>query len=182
MKITFEQMQGNNGVQGRGAEKPQAAAQDSAKKAEKAGAYSVDIGGQGGRRQDGTYKKADMTADEISMQASQMDMDIQRMYMAVMSNSMSQDEFNEMLEDGVDVSNIDIETMVTILDQIKVAVAKGGGEIAGFTDKLSKETMEEILGSSAYAQALESGLEEGAVSYMVDRQLPPTAENIYKAK
>ncbi len=182
MKITFEQMQGNNGVQGRGAEKPQAAAQDSAKKAEKAGAYSVDIGGQGGRRQDGTYKKADMTADEISMQASQMDMDIQRMYMAVMSNSMSQDEFNEMLEDGVDVSNIDIETMVTILDQIKVAVAKGGGEIAGFTDKLSKETMEEILGSSAYAQALESGLEEGAVAYMVDRQLPPTAENIYKAK
>ncbi|RKJ47222.1 hypothetical protein D7X98_02815 [bacterium 1XD8-76] len=182
MKITFEQMQGNNGVQGRGAEKPQAAAQDNAKKAEKAGAYSVDIGGQGGRGQDGTYKKADMTADEISMQASQMDMDVQRMYMAVMSNSMSQEEFNEMLEEGVDVSNMDIETMVTILDQIKVAVAKGGGEIAGFTDKLSKETMEEILGSSAYAQALESGLEEGAVAYMVDRQLPPTAENIYKAK
>lgn len=182
MKITFEQMQGNNGVQGRGAEKTQVAAQDSTKKAEKAGAYSVEIGGQGGRGQDGIYKKADMTADEISMQASQMDMDVQRMYMAVMSNSMSQEEFHEMLEDGVDISNMDIETMVTILDQIKVAVAKGGGEIAGFTDKLSKETMEEILGSSAYAQALESGLEEGAVAYMVDRQLPPTAENIYKAK
>ncbi|MEY8522181.1 DUF6240 domain-containing protein [Lachnospiraceae bacterium 38-10] len=182
MKITFEQMQGNNGVQGRGAEKTQVAAQDNTKKAEKAGAYSVEIGGQGGRGQDGIYKKADMTADEISMQASQMDMDVQRMYMAVMSNSMSQEEFHEMLEDGVDISNMDIETMVTILDQIKVAVAKGGGEIAGFTDKLSKETMEEILGSSAYAQALESGLEEGAVAYMVDRQLPPTAENIYKAK
>lgn len=182
MKITFEQMQGNSAVQGRGAEKTQAAAQDGAKKAGKAGAYSVDIGGQGGPVQNGTYKKADMTADEISMQASQMDMDVQRMYMAVMSNSMSQDEFNEMLEDGVNVSDMDIETMVTILDQIKVAVAKGGGEIAGFTDRLSKETMEEILGSSAYAQALESGLEEGAVAYMVEQQLPPTAENIYKAK
>ena len=182
MRITFEQMQGNSGVQGRCAEKTYASAQDTAKKAERAGAYSVDIGGEGNRGQSGTYKKADMTAEEISMQASQTDMDVQRMYMAVMSNSMSQDEFNEMLKDGVNVSDVDIETMVTILDQIKVAVIKGGGEITGFTDKLSKETMEEILGSSAYAQALESGLEEGAVAYMVDQQMLPTAENIYKAK
>lgn len=183
MKITFEQMQENSAVQSRGgAERTHASAQDAVKKAGNAGAYAVNIGGQNDRGQSATYKKADMTADEVSMQAAQMDMDVQRMYMAVMSNSMSQDEFNEMLEDGVNVSDMDIETMVTILDQIKVAVAKGGGEIAGFTDKLSKETMEEILGSSAYAQALESGLDEGAVAYMVEQQMPPTAENIYRAK
>ena len=183
MKITFESMQEQN-IQGRsGVEKRHPSMQETAKKAEKTGAYSVNIGEQDGRGQkDGTYNKESLTAEEISMQASGMDMDVQKMYMAVMSNSMSQDEFNEMLEDGYNVTDIDIETMVTILDQIKVAVAKGGGEVDGFTDSLSKETLEQILGNSAYAEALESGLEEGAIAYMVDQQMSPTPENLYRAK
>lgn len=183
MRITFESVQEHN-IQNRGgAERAYAPAQDTAKKAENAGAYCVNIGDKDGRAQrDGTYKKDGMTAEELSMQASGMDMDVQKMYMAVMSNSMSQDEFNQMLEDGVNVSDMDIETVVTILDRIKVAVAKGGGEISGFTDKLSKETLEQILGSSAYAEALESGLDEGAVAYMVEQQMQPTPENIYRAK
>ena len=159
MRITFDTVQEHN-IQGKsGMERPHASMQDTMKRAEKAGAYSVNIGGQDGRaRKDGTYKKENLTAEEISTQASQADMDVQKMYMAVMSNSMSQDDFNKMLEEGYSVSDVDIETMVTILDQIKVAVAKGGGEIAGFTDDLSKETLEQILGSSAYAAALEGVL------------------------
>ncbi len=183
MKITFEPMQDQN-IQGRGAaERRSSCVQEEAKKAERTGAYAVNIGEQDGRGQkEGTYKKESLTAEEISMQASGMDMDVQKMYMAVMSNSMSQDEFNEMLEDGYDVTDIDIETMVTILDQIKVAVAKGGGDIDGFTDSLSEETLEQILGNSAYAEALRSGLEEGAIAYMVDQQMDPTPENLYRAK
>ena len=186
MKITFESAQDTN-IQGKaGAGKPHLAERDTEKKAERAGAYCsavcADIGGQGRKAQAGTYKKGDMTAEEISMQAGQADMDVQKMYMAVMSNSMSQEDFQKMLEDGYSVSDTDIETMVTILDRIKVAVAKGGGEIAGFTDKLSGETLEAILGSAAYAEALESGLEEGQTAYMVENQMAPTAENLYKAK
>lgn len=183
MKITFESLQEQT-IQGRGGvEKKHPSMQETAKKAESAGAYSVQIGEQDGRMsKEGTYKKENLTAEEISMQVSGMDVDLQKMYMAVMSNSMSQDEFNEMMEDGYNVADIDIETMVTILDRIKVAVAKGGGDIDGFTDSLSKETLEQILGSSAYAEALENGLEEGAIAYMVDRQLTPTPENLYKAK
>jgi hypothetical protein len=187
MKITFEQMQ-EHGVQGKaGMERAHGTVRDvesrdeKVKKAGTAGAYTVNISGQDMRTQEGTYKKESMTAEEISMQAEQMDMDVQKMYMAVMSNSMSQDEFHKMLEDGYNVSDVDIETIVTILDQIKVAVAKGGG-IDGFTDGVSKETLEQILGSSAYAEALESGLEEGAAAYMVEQQMSPTAENIYRAK
>lgn len=102
MRITFEPVQEHN-IQNRGgAERAYAPAQDTAKKAENAGAYCVNIGDKDGRAQrDGTYKKDGMTAEELSMQASGMDMDVQKMYMAVMSNSMSQDEFNQMLEDGV---------------------------------------------------------------------------------
>ena len=156
---------------------------DEVKKQERAGAYSVNIGAQDARAQrDGTYKKENMTAEEVSLQAEQMDMDVQKLYMAVMSNSMSQDEFHEMLEEGVHVTDVDIETVVTILDRIRVAVAKGGGDITGFTDDLSKETLEQILGSSAYAEALRGGLEEGSIAYMVDQQMEPTAENLYRAK
>lgn len=183
MKITFESVQEQN-IQGQsGVEKRHSSTQNTEKKAEKTGAYSVNIGGQDGRGpKDSTYKKENLTAEEISMQASGMDMDVQKMYMAVMSNSMSQDEFNEMLEDGYNVADMDIETLVTILDRIKVEVAKGGGDISGFTDSLSKETLEQILGSSAYAEAFKNGLEEGAIAYMVDRQMPPTPENLYRAK
>ncbi len=183
MRITFESVQEQNIHGGGIAEKPRVPAQEAAKKQESTGAYSVNIGGRDNRVQkNGTYRRESMTAEDVSRQASEVDMDVQKMYMAVMSNSMSQEEFNQMLEDGINVSDTDIETMVTILDQIKVAVAKGGGDIAGFTDRLSEETLEQILGSSAYAQALEEGLEEGAAAYMVEQQLPPTPENIYRAK
>ncbi len=182
MKITFENAQDsivqNQGNAGR---IPHEAAQDTLRKAEKTAAFSVNIGKERSARE-GTYKKEDMSAEKVSMMAKSMDMDVQKMYMAVMSNSMSPEEFGDMLEDGYQVSDMDIETVVTILDQIKVAVAKGGGEISGFTDDLSKETLEQILGSSSYAEAIRSGLEEGAVAYMVKQQMEPTAENLYKAK
>lgn len=186
MKITFETGQDMN-VQRSGAEKPHTSVRNTEKKADTAGACCIDIGGQDRKTPAGTYKKREMTAEkfsaeEISMQADQMDMDVQKMYMAVMSNSMSEEDFHKMLEDGYSVSDTDIETMVTILDQIKVAVAKGGAKIDGYTDKLSGETLEAILGSAAYAEALESGLEESAAAYMVEKQMPPTAENLYKAK
>lgn len=182
MKITFDQVQDIN-MQGKGgAEKTHTFARDTEKKAERTGAYCVDIGAQDRKSRPGTYRKEGMTAEDISLQAGQMDMDVQKMYMAVMSNSMSEEDFHKMLEDGYSVSDTDIETMVTILDQIKVAVAKGGGEIEGFTDRLSGETLEAILGSTAYAEALQGDLEEGAAAYMVEKQMPPTAENLYKAK
>lgn len=182
MKITFENAQDsivqNQGNAGR---IPHEAAQDTLRKAEKTATFSVNIGKERSARE-GTYKKEDMSAEKVSMMAGSMDMDVQKMYMAVMSNSMSPEEFGDMLEDGYQVSDMDIETVVTILDRIKVAVAKGGGEISGFTDNLSKETLEQILGSSSYAEAISSGLEEGAVAYMVKQQMEPTAENLYKAK
>ena len=186
MKITFESMQ-DTSIQGKaGTGKPPLPERDTEKKTERAGAYGgaicAEIGGQDRQAHTGTYKKGGMTAEEMSMQAGQADTDLQKMYMAVMSNSMSQEDFRKMLEDGYSVSDTDIETMVTILDRIKVAVAKGGGEVAGFTDKLSGETLEAILGSAAYAEALESGLEEGQTAYMVENRMPPTAENLYKAK
>lgn len=76
MKITFDQVQDIN-MQGKGgAEKTHTPARDTEKKAERAGAYCVDIGAQDRKAGPGTYKKDGMTAEDISMQAGQMDMDV----------------------------------------------------------------------------------------------------------
>ncbi len=186
MRITFESGQENN-IQNTGAaERNYTRTPDKTEKAEKnaekAAGFSVNIGKQEKTDGAGTYKKEEMTAEELSAQLSGADMDVQKMYMAVMSNSMSVEDFTDMAEDGYNVSDIDIETAVTILDRIKVAVAKGGTEIDGFTDAVSKETLKEILGSSAYAETLEKGIDSASMAYMVDNKMEPTAENLYKAK
>ena len=73
MRITFESVQEHN-IQSRGgAERMHAPVRDEVKKQERAGAYSVNIGAQDARAQrDGTYKKENMTAEEVSLQAEQI--------------------------------------------------------------------------------------------------------------
>lgn len=144
------------------------------------GSYLLDLSGNQ-TVQPGTYQKETMTMDELSAKMGLPSQELQKMYMAVMSNTASEEDFARMMEDGYQVSDIDIETSVTILDQIKVELAKAGTEIEGYTDSVDSETLKDILGSATYAQALEKGLEEPAFTYMLKNELEPTAENIYKA-
>ena len=148
--------------------------------AETMGSYLLDLSGNQ-TVQPGTYQKERMTMDELATQMGLPSQELQKMYMAVMSNTASEEDFAKMMEDGYQVSDIDIETSVTILDQIKVELAKAGTEIEGYTDNVDSETLKDILGSASYAQALEKGLEEPAFTYMLKNELEPTAENIYKA-
>ena len=96
--------------------------------------------------QKGTYEKDELiTLEELSEKAGMTNTDLQQMYMTVMSNNTSPEEFGKMLEEGYQVTDLDVETVVTILDQIKVSLAKGGADISGFTDTLDQTTLEEIL-------------------------------------
>lgn len=133
--------------------------------------------------QKGTYEKDELiTLEELSEKAGMTNTDLQQMYMTVMSNNTSPEEFGKMLEEGYQVTDLDVETVVTILDQIKVSLAKGGADISGFTDTLDQTTLEEILGNSGYAEALSQPLSEDAVAYMVQNDMEPTPENIFKAR
>ncbi|MGN0413831.1 MAG: DUF6240 domain-containing protein [Lachnospiraceae bacterium] len=133
--------------------------------------------------QKGTYEKEELiTLEELSEKAGMTNTDLQQMYMTVMSNNTSPEEFGKMLEEGYQVNDLDVETVVTILDQIKVSLAKGGTDISGFTDTLDQTTLEEILGNSGYAEALRQPLGEDAVAYMVQNDMEPTPENIFKAR
>lgn len=150
------------------------------------------------------------TAEELIRQIEQEDVAARRNYMAVMSNSMSDEDFARLQKEGFHPGSTEIETVVTIVDQIKVALAKGGTEIAGYTDTVDDETLKDITGSEAFANELKKQFAEkdiplteeniaavteawklltqageptdGSVKYMVENDLAPAPENFYTAK
>ena len=108
--------------------------------------------------------------DEIKAKASMKNVSLENNAFAVMATSMSADDVAKMADDGFSPSEMtDFET-VTVLDKIKATLIKSGVNIDGFTDDLSKEQIEQIAGSSAYANAIEAALKETA--------LPATLENV----
>ena len=108
--------------------------------------------------------------DEIKAKASMKNVSLDNNAFAVMATSMSADDVAKMADDGFSPSEMtDFET-VTVLDKIKATLVKSGVDIKGFTDDLSKEQIEQIAGSSAYASAIEAALKETG--------LPATKDNV----
>lgn len=135
---------------------------------------------------------------------------IQRNFMTVMSNSMSASDFQKMKEEGFDISKMEPEQVVTILDKIKTVLAQAGTYIKGYNDNLSVEKITEITGNSGYAETIakelsyadapvtEENIEqidkvvdqalimeapgEGSMAYMVSQKMEPTIANLYKAQ
>ncbi|MDD7224197.1 MAG: DUF6240 domain-containing protein [Lachnospiraceae bacterium] len=108
--------------------------------------------------------------DEIKAKASMKNVSLENNAFAVMATSMSADDVAKMADEGFSPSEMtDFET-VTVLDKIKATLVKSGVNIDGFTDDLSKEEIEQIAGSSAYASAIEAALKEAA--------LPATKDNV----
>ena len=87
-------------------------------------------------------------------------------------------------EDGHDPMDMDAHTLITVVDEIKMNLAKGGADI----DKmggLSKAEVEAMSGSIAQAVQMTKGLGETlpveAQAYLVKNDLEPTITNIYNA-
>lgn len=176
-------------------------------KTNRSGAYALDISGT---VMDNTaYKGQGKTAEDVMQEAGQIDVATQRDYMTVMSNTMSEEDFNRMMEDGYHVGDMDIEEVVTIVDKIKAELIKGGTQVVGYTDQIDAGTLREITGSEAFAQELSRqfaehdvplteenvrdamkayakatelrGLTEGSAKYMVENHMEPTIDNLYRA-
>ncbi len=76
-------------------------------KTAQAGAFALDISGT---VMDNTaYKGQGKTAEEVMQDAGQTDVAVQRDYMTVMSNTMSEEDYNRMMKDGCQVGDMDIE-------------------------------------------------------------------------
>lgn len=135
---------------------------------------------------------------------------VQRDFMTVMSNSMSASDFQKMKEEGFDVSKMEPEQVVTILDKIKTVLAQAGTHIQGYNDNLSVDKITEITGNCGYAETIAKELsyadapvteenikqideavdqaltmeapKEGSMAYMISRKMEPTLSNLYKAE
>ena len=172
------------------------------------GGFALDISGT--VMDNSAYAGHGRTAEEVMAEAGQQDIAARRNYMAVMSNSMSDEDFAKLQEEGFHPGSTDIETVVTIVDEIKAALAKGGVQVDGYTDTISDDALKDITGSEAFAKELKRQFAEkdvpltkenveavteafqilsqagipsdGSVKYMVENDLEPTPENLYTAK
>ncbi len=115
-----------------------------------------------------------MTAEEIMQQAANSNAQSKKDFMIVMSSCVSGEDLQKMQEEGFNPGSVDVETYVTIVDQIKVKLAQAGVEVTGYNDDLDLETVEEIVGSRTDAGALVNQL-AGALE---QSDMPVTNENI----
>ena len=159
---------------------------------------------------DKAYQGQGMTVEDIMQQAQGTNVHAQKDFMIVMSNSVSGEDLEKMKEEGFEPGSTDVETYVSMVDKIKVTLAKAGVEIAGYTDDIDVATIEEIAGTSvnvaelmtklqqadipatkenieglskAVDEALSiTGLTQDMLKYMIQNQKAPTIENLYKAQ
>ena len=203
MKITFDHSIVNQNV-----DRATTSYRDTrATKTERTGDYALDISGT--VMDNNAYGGHGKTAEEVMQDAGAIDVATQTDYMTVMSNTMSEEDFSRLQQEGYCPGDMEIEEVVTIVDKIKAELLKGGTEVAGYTDNLDADTLRQITGSEAFArelaeqfrahdipltaenvraakQAFERAMQtgqpgEGAVKYMVENGMEPTIDNFYMA-
>lgn len=115
-----------------------------------------------------------LTAEDIMQQAANTDVSVQKDFMVVMSNCVSGEDLQKMQEEGFNPANVDVETYVNIVDKIKVTLAQAGVEVAGYTDNVNVDKIEEITGSRVSAQTLVNDLS----TMLTKSDIPVTNENV----
>ncbi len=177
--------------------------------AEFAPGYSLDI--MGSVTDNLTYEEEGLkSVQDVMAEAGRLDVKQQRNYMAVMSNSMSTEDFAKLQEEGYTPGEVAVEDMVTNLDKIKATLAQSGTVIEGYNDDLSPEEMERITGDANLTKEISSALTQknlpvtednvknmtealaeaeaitevtdGMLNFMVKNHVEPTVENLYKAE
>lgn len=151
-----------------------------------------------------------LDAEDISMMASTKNISLESDANAVMSNSMSKEDFAEYLKEGYSPSNMEIEETVTNLDKIKATLIESGVIVEGYTDTISDEELDLITGSAALSGIIKDALKENylpvtednvkaindlinkaseihaptddSMKYMIDNHLSVTADNLYIAE
>lgn len=147
---------------------------------------------------------------ELQQEAGNIDVGVRQDYMTVMSNTMSEEDYARLEEEGFHFKNMDPDDAVTIVDKIKAELAASGQIVAGYNDDLDMDTLSAAVGSEALARAVadsfaeadipltEENLEQvkqawdmasqlklpddGAMSYMIDNELKPEIWNFYLAE
>ena len=113
--------------------------------ADPVGGFTLDISGT--VTDNAAYGMGELkSAEEVMQDAGHKDIALQRNYMAVMSNSMSAEDYAKLQEEGISATDSDIETHVTSLDKMKAKLAQSGTIIAGYNDDLTNDQISAIAG------------------------------------
>ncbi|MGN0290976.1 MAG: DUF6240 domain-containing protein, partial [Lachnospiraceae bacterium] len=161
----------------------------------------VDKTGKSYRVKNVTYEKP-LTEDETNLakkvqEMQGMDPQTVKQQMGILANTTTEKDYEKMLEDGLNVKEEEIPVIVTEMDKIKIQLAKAGVDISIFGDSLDSAQIEEVLGTvhlpatkenvteTKEALAMAESLEnpsDGAIKYLLDNELEPTIDNLYKAE
>lgn len=148
--------------------------------------------------------------EEIRQEAENMEAQLLQKKMQVVANTVTPSDCGKMDEDGYSLNDTEIETVVTVTDKIKMELAKAGVDVSVFGDTMDRRTLEEMTGSVVAARQIEAALEgadlpateenvtdvrdtleqsadltscsDEAVKYLLDNELEPTVENLYRAQ
>ena len=128
---------------------------------------------------------------DILKEAASFDAKNAHNYMAVMSNTLSDKDFQKLREEGYQPGKMSGAEAVTNLDRIKVVLKESGVDIAGFTDNIDRDAAKEITGSVSEAVRITAdtpvntemtgdpeALSEFARENLAAVDLPPTEDNI----
>lgn len=119
------------------------------------------------------YEGQGQNLQDIMKSAGAMDVTANRNYMTVMSNSLSDEDYEELVKEGYKPGETSVETTVTVVDEIKAKLAQSGVIIEGYNDDLSDEVLKEITGSESAANAVKKAFREA--------DIPMTAKNVRNA-
>ncbi len=119
------------------------------------------------------YEGQGQNLQDIMKNAGAMDVTANRNYMTVMSNSLSDEDYEQLIKEGYKPGETSVETTVTVTDEIKAKLAQSGVIIEGYNDDLSEEVLQEITGSESIANAIKKAFREA--------DIPMTAKNVQSA-
>ena len=102
--------------------------------------------------------------------SSQMDARDKKNQMAVLSNTMTPEDYQKAQEEGFSIDSSDVKTMVTAIDKIKVQLAKAGVDVSAMGSAPTREQLEAIGGSVTAVNQLIQCFEAA--------DLPETEDNI----
>lgn len=173
-----------------------------------ASGYTLDI--SGAVTDNSAYAGHGRTTEDIVCDAMTTEAALQSQYLTVMSNSVSEEDFAELTKEGFKPCETDVETAVTVVDEIKAVLAEAGIVVDGYNDDLSQEDLEKITGSAVRAQAVMQAFHEndipvteenvrdvmealeksqeltkpadGTIAYLVGNEMEPTVDDLYRAQ
>ncbi len=110
------------------------------------------------------------TAADIQDAASSKDAKQTKNTLALLSNIMTKEDYEQFLKGDGNINDTEIDTIVTVVEKIQISLATYCDDYKGYTGDISREALEKVAGNSQLAYSIANALKE--------QDLPVTEENV----